>query len=88
MHCHCQHWQSQVATGRNEALAAVGTEDMRWESGGTGSDPLFEPGIHCRESVCLLQCCCRSAPLTWQIAHTEIDRMADSMGMEHILGVA
>ena len=88
MRCHCQHWHPQAATGRDEVLAAVGTEDMRWERGDTGSDPLLEPNIHCRLLVCLLKCCCRSALLTWRIVRTEIDRMVDSTGMEHIPAVA
>lgn len=79
-----------MATGRDEVLAAVGTEGMRcwWEPGDTESDPLLEPDTHCREFAGLLQCCCPSAWLTWRIVRTEIDRMADSTGMEHTPAVA
>ena len=80
------HWQ--VATGRDEVLAAVGTEDMSWEAGNTGSDPLLELDTHCREFVRLLQCCCLMVPPTRGTVHTEIDRMVDSMGMEHTRAVA
>ena len=88
MRCHFHHWHSQVATGKDEVLAAVDIEGMRWESGEIGSDPLLEVGTHCRYSAGLLQGCCRLAPLTWRIVHTEIDRMVDSKCMEHTLVVA
>ncbi len=77
-----------MATGRDEVLAAVGTEGMPWELGDIGSDPLLEPGTHCREFAGLLQCCCRSALLTWQIVRIEPDRMVDNTGMGRIPAAA
>ena len=77
-----------MATGRDEVLAVVGTEDRKWEPGNTGSDPSLEPGIHYHDFGCLLQCCSRSARLTWRIVRTEIDHMVDSTSMEHTPAVA
>ena len=49
MRCHCQRWHSEVATDRDEVLAAVDIEGMRSEAGDNGSAPLLEPRTHCRE---------------------------------------
>ena len=88
MRCRYRRCHSQVATDRDEVLAAVGTEGMSWEAGNTGSDPLLEPDTHCREFARLLQCCCLTMWPTRGTVHTEIDRMVDSMGMEHTRAVA
>ena len=77
-----------MAIGRDEVLAAVGSEGMRLEPEDTGSDPFLEPGTRCCELAGLLHCCCQSAPLMRQIVRTEIDRMVDSTGMEHKLAAA
>ena len=60
MRSHSQHWHSQVATGTDEVLAAVGTERMTLQAEDTGSGPLLEPGAHCRDSAGLLLYCFRS----------------------------
>lgn len=54
MRCHCQRWHLEVATDKDEVLAAVYIEGMRSEVGDNGSAPLLEPRTHCREFVRLL----------------------------------
>ena len=88
MRYHCQRWHSEVATDRDEVVAAVDIEGMRWEAADTGNAPLLEPRTHCREFVHTLQCCCLSVLLMRGIVRTEKARMVDSTDMERTPEVA